>query len=321
MVGRTSGVMSAVRLCVIVVMAVLATLFTQNILRMDKVEEVGVRIRGPLAAGHPGVVALIKTHFLNPPSVLPYNLIKDPIYTHIKHEGSWDFIRENVAKVLNGQREGFFVEAGALDGERGSNTLWLEQDLGWTGLLVEPNPASYHKLVNKHRKAWTSNTCLSPEPFPMESVLVSVGMKKLFSFKALQNVLTTRGASYLLGSTLGTNAFDYVFDYSDKSYYVTQCFPLGSYLLALNVATVDFLSLDIQGVEKQVLQNVPWDSVTIRVLAVEIANPDNYELEFESFMKSKGYRLEARGEIDYIFVKEDDQRLNISKVEKLEKLE
>ena len=49
---------------------------------------------------------------------------------------------------------GFFVEAGALDGEYLSNTLALEKR-GWTGMLVEPDSNNYQLLLKKHRKVRT----------------------------------------------------------------------------------------------------------------------------------------------------------------------
>ena len=48
------------------------------------------------------------------------------------------------------QRNGFFIEAGALNGEKGSNSLSLETDLGWSGLLAEGDPLNIElvKYVN-----------------------------------------------------------------------------------------------------------------------------------------------------------------------------
>ena len=40
------------------------------------------------------------------------------------------------------QQNGFFIEAGALNGEKGSNSLSLETDLGWSGLLAEGDPSN-----------------------------------------------------------------------------------------------------------------------------------------------------------------------------------
>ena len=49
---------------------------------------------------------------------------------------------------------------------------------------------------------------------------------------------------------------------------VTQ-WRLYSLLLSLGNPTVDFLSLDIEGAEFQVLTNIPWESVDIRAISVE----------------------------------------------------
>jgi hypothetical protein len=44
-----------------------------------------------------------------------------------------------------------------------------------------------------------------------------------------------------------------------------QCFPLYSYLLALNRTTVDYLSLDVEGSELEILKTVPFEKLDIRV--------------------------------------------------------
>jgi len=73
------------------------------------------------------------------------------------------------------QRGGFFVECGALDGERSSNTLYLERDLGWTGLLIEADPYFYTQLLGHNRNVWSINACLSPY-----SYVTSVSCDRLF---------------------------------------------------------------------------------------------------------------------------------------------
>ena len=63
------------------------------------------------------------------------------------------------------QRGGFYVESGAFDGERSSNTMYLERERGWTGLLVEMDPYFYTQLIGKSRRSWSINACLSPHPY------------------------------------------------------------------------------------------------------------------------------------------------------------
>lgn len=59
---------------------------------------------------------------------------------------------------------GFFIEAGAANGEYLSNTLYFEMFYGWGGLLVEPNPHSLKQLYEKNRNAWILPHCLSTKP-------------------------------------------------------------------------------------------------------------------------------------------------------------
>ena len=61
----------------------------------------------------------------------------------------------------------FFIEAGAMDGELISNTLYLELKYNWTGLLVEPNPSLADKLIKKGRNAWIFPHCFSPTKSPV----------------------------------------------------------------------------------------------------------------------------------------------------------
>lgn len=68
---------------------------------------------------------------------------------------------ENYINFSFRQKNGTFIEAGAFDGEKLSNTLILERELGWTGLLIEPNPINYKNIPHKHRRAHYAQCCLS----------------------------------------------------------------------------------------------------------------------------------------------------------------
>ena len=55
-----------------------------------------------------------------------------------------------VLKKTNFKKNGFFVEMGAVDGIRLSNTLILERDYSWSGILAEPDPR-HHESLKKNR--------------------------------------------------------------------------------------------------------------------------------------------------------------------------
>lgn len=50
-----------------------------------------------------------------------------------------------------------------------------------------------------------------------------------------------------------------------SSYVNVQCFPLYTYLLALNVTEIDYFSLDVEGSELNVLKTIPFDKINIKV--------------------------------------------------------
>ena len=64
------------------------------------------------------------------------------------------------------QTGGFFIEAGALDGEHTSNTAYLEKYKRWKGVLVEMDPYYFLQVLGKGRHSYAVNACLSPTKRP-----------------------------------------------------------------------------------------------------------------------------------------------------------
>ncbi|KAK3856133.1 hypothetical protein Pcinc_037514 [Petrolisthes cinctipes] len=259
-----------------------------------------------LPASHPEVVQALSSTFLLPPSTLPYNLSTDPEYLASSQGHTWKLIHHYISKLFAGERCGFFVEAGALDGQQLSNTLWLEQELDWTGLLIEPNPYSFHHLQHKHRKAWTSNSCISTNQFTRKSVLVALKSRVNY----LNKEWFVKGSSYEYGVDLKVNINQpqtyNIINSSDKTYLPAYCFPLYSYLLALNVTTIDVLSLDTQGSEIDIVKTIPWEMITVRVLVIEIVGDNSSKgVNFTDYMNARGYILLPFFQ-DYIFVRKGD---------------
>ena len=62
--------------------------------------------------------------------------------------------------ITDSKRDGWFVEFGAMDGIRASNTLLLERDYGWSGIMSEPNPR-YNANLEKNRRCRIDVRCVS----------------------------------------------------------------------------------------------------------------------------------------------------------------
>ena len=93
---------------------------------------------------------VIKEKYLVPPpnKEVEYKFSKQSIRLDIKGQAQQPFIiNQNIFK--NRIKNGFFIEAGAYDGEVFSNTLFYELKQNWTGLLIEPNPDAFEELNKK----------------------------------------------------------------------------------------------------------------------------------------------------------------------------
>lgn len=50
---------------------------------------------------------------------------------------------------------------------------------------------------------------------------------------------------------------------------VVQCFPMFSFLLAVNITSLQYVSLDVEGAEADILINLPWEEVDVAVWTIE----------------------------------------------------
>ena len=48
-----------------------------------------------------------------------------------------------IAELLGSKRDGVFIDIGANDGVTISNTYFLEKELGWSGVAIEPIPSIF----------------------------------------------------------------------------------------------------------------------------------------------------------------------------------
>ncbi|TRY76847.1 hypothetical protein TCAL_06873, partial [Tigriopus californicus] len=123
---------------------------------------------------------------------------------------------------------GFFIECGALDGETRSNTLGLERDLQWTGILIEGDPKSIPKILSKGRKSYVVPHCLATKNITMK---------------------VSYGSYFNLGRIVDESPGK-----KDKEVVDVMCLPLFAILKAF---------LDVEGNELDVLKTIPWDEVNI----------------------------------------------------------
>ena len=252
----------------------------------------------------PTLIQFLKKEILIPPN--PKRSLD--LKTKPKLNGQFNQVPkvENVLGLTTRKNPGFYIEAGAADGESISNTLYFEMHHGWTGLLVEPNPDNLAKLIDLHRNAWILPHCLSTTT---RVEMVNFEVSDLLSGIVID------------GKTKPSKLNDAWFDISnwfrsqdDKNLreIQVQCFPLYAVLMALDNPHVDYFSLDIEGAEWTILNSLPWDRINITSLTVEINHAGETlpgsQSDIRHLMQRQGYELAATLTIDDLFYRKDLNR-------------
>lgn len=163
-----------------------------------------------------------------------------------------------VLQLLNGQRGGYFLDTGAADGIRSSNTALLEREYGWRGLCVEPNSAYYARLT-RARRCTCLHACLYDRvadlPF-LEAAGTLGGLVDAFSPQQLAHAIRTQ---HLPLDAAGVPPL-----------VTKRTMTLQTALAEANAPPViDYWSLDTEGTELLLLNSFPFDRYTFNVLTVE----------------------------------------------------
>lgn len=189
--------------------------------------------------------------------------------------GQDKWLHENVFPFRRG---GVFVEAGALDGVLHSNTLFLERAMDWRGVLIEPNPLVIRDLMRNRPLAQVYYCALGATEGRAKLTAVSGG---LCGWSAIDGVKDESVARRL--ATLPPEAMTTL---------EVLRFPLITVLRQAGLDFVDYLSLDVEGSEMDVLRGYPFDQIPIDTIGVEDNDANNIELV--ELLLSKGYEHVAR---------------------------
>lgn len=185
------------------------------------------------------------------------------------------------------KKGGVFVEIGAVDGIHLSNSLYLEQERGWTGLLIEPRVSVFEQLV-KNRTSAAEQCCVSDRVGTVQFLDVEgphelSGIMDSFHKKHLERI--DREIAEAEGSRQVTEV---------------PCFPLGDLLKKHGITRVDYVSIDTEGSELEILKAIDFSQLEIGCVSVE----NNYfSFEFRRLMESHGYSLIAIAGPDEVYWK------------------
>ncbi len=137
------------------------------------------------------------------------------------------------ALLMNQFRPGFFVEIGANDGFTLSNTVYLEENFGWTGILVEANE-KYGDSLAKRKNSMVINKAIAA--WKGRAEFVDAGL-----YGGLMEDMDNTYATYT----------------RDAAHITVDCAPLAEVLdEAKAPEQIDFISIDVEGGELPIVEQM-----------------------------------------------------------------
>jgi FkbM family methyltransferase len=206
---------------------------------------------------------------------------------------------------------GFFVDVGAFDGTLGSNTSFFEKRLQWTGIAFEPNPSAF-EVLRATRSCRSIQGCAYHQDGQIPFLALSerehrkrTGSRPPGSL--LQMMLdSSHGGAMLSGIPEHMGQFDRV-EWASKAMNLDQirttvpCHRIDTVLNDYGVKTVDYLSIDVEGAELEVLRGIDFDRVQVNVISVEHSPSFS---EVYDLLTTSGFEYQGLLFFDEIFVHE-----------------
>jgi len=196
-----------------------------------------------------------------------------------------------VDKVLNRLRNGVFIDVGAHDGITLSNSYFFEKHRQWTGVCIEPADRPYNLLSQNRPNVIAVKKVAYNDTKPRVQFQEISGYCQMLS--GVEENYDERHKSRIqkemrhVGGSLETVQRETV--------------TLDAICKENDIKHVNYLSIDTEGSEIQVLQGLDFDIVKVDVVGVE-CNYAEDEKTITDFLLARGFSLHCKAGCDLLFV-------------------
>jgi FkbM family methyltransferase len=183
-----------------------------------------------------------------------------------------------VGEYFGWKRGGYFVDVGAFDGVNLSNTHQLEKVLGWTGICIEPLEQAFQQL-----RARRKCICVQAAAYSKDAALSFCSNDVLSGLEAhIDRHIETLAAPRI----------------------TVRARTLKSILLEHGAPfEIDYLSIDTEGSEYEVLRGIDWKERRFGFISIEHNFVEPRRAVMRDFLTAHGYKRlrENNFDDDYIF--------------------
>ena len=187
------------------------------------------------------------------------------VHSHVDSKGVP--LQDKLHRIMN-KKGGFFIELGANDGHFQSNTAFFEKEMGWRGILIEPSVEGY-EMCKQNR----------PNSICLNYACVSCDYREDYvkgDFKYNDPMASVNGVRC---------------NYDPTEFVSVKAITMEKILDEHCDTNIDFLSLDTEGYELNILKGMNLKKYRPNSMLIEI-----YEEDYESivdYLKENRYTLHS----------------------------
>jgi len=202
--------------------------------------------------------------------MLQYFFKKHIYYSQYLQDIFVDFV------FFNSTKSGYFIDIGAYDGIKFSNSFYFEKNKNWKGVCVEPNKQIFKKLEH-HRNCKLINGVISDIDGKVDYLRVE-GEGEMLS--GIVNNFAKKHIDRIDESVVKFGG--------EKNVETVESYSIASVIKSYKINQISLLSIDTEGSEIQILNSFPFEKIRPKVILVE----NNYRSkEFSDLLQTKGYHF------------------------------
>jgi len=205
-----------------------------------------------------------------------------------------EYLETNIFKSY---KNGFYVDVGDHEGVSINNTLYFEKNNGWNGINIEPIKKVFDKLVINRPNNINLNCAVCNNDGETEffcntgyTEMIS-GIKDTFDsrhWERLQNENNEMGSTTEV-IKVNTKKLETIFDEH-------------------NVSHVNYLSIDVEGAEFEVIKSINFDKVFIDIIEFE-SNYDDTSIPIIEYLENKNFAVIHKS-LDIFMMNKDSAFIN-----------
>jgi FkbM family methyltransferase len=197
-------------------------------------------------------------------------------------------------KFFDFKKDGFFVEVGAFDGVHLSNTYSFELE-GWKGICVEPGQYFENCKKNRPNSLCVNAACVSNDD-----------IKEITFYEEELGLLSSLDMSTEKKEDIEKRYENRKLDFSGHKEKTVKAQTLNSILEENSVSKIDFVTIDVEGAEIEVLKGFDLKKYKPKVVILE-ANDEEHKKELLDYMTvQNSYVFVREVSVNLVFVSHKD---------------